>query len=230
MDLLSLIGTLTKRRGDLFSFAESLAKRAKSVENLESMMLKDSKLIVRSLRDKGIKWGEFVRTVVERTLESNLAAVFIGAKSAKPRMKMEKAWPILIGNFLPHLIRFLDATKARLDKGISPQNFDFDETDEDYADGDEDLVQGIGATWKGIYSRVTRYLASPVYSSYALGEYLVKEEQGYKEMKRTAKKDKKTCEDCRIMEKQGWQPLGSLPMPGQQCRCFDRCRCLIEYR
>jgi hypothetical protein len=38
------------------------------------------------------------------------------------------------------------------------------------------------------------------------------------------------CGDCLDYAARGWQPVGTLPVPGQACRCGSRCRCSIEYR
>jgi hypothetical protein len=38
------------------------------------------------------------------------------------------------------------------------------------------------------------------------------------------------CGDCLDYAASGWQPVGTLPVPGQACRCGSRCRCSIEYR
>lgn len=38
------------------------------------------------------------------------------------------------------------------------------------------------------------------------------------------------CEDCVGYARQGWQPLGVLPVPGERSRCNRRCRCTLERR
>lgn len=38
------------------------------------------------------------------------------------------------------------------------------------------------------------------------------------------------CEDCLDYAARGWQPAGSLPVPGQDCECGGHCRCSIVYR
>jgi hypothetical protein len=99
-----------------------------------------------------------------------------------------------------------------------------------HADSVASSPGGHGRTWPGLWSRVTRYLATPSFGWFNLGRFMVKKEQGFKEMRRLARKDKKTCQDCKDYDAQGWQPIGTLPMPGHGCRCYDRCRCSIEYR
>lgn len=247
MDLLSLIGSLTKKRGGYFSQSETLAKRAKTIDKLETIMVSESKLLVEALRDKSIRWEEYSRSLVDKTVIAALAGVYLGASLSKPRAKMEKAWPVVIGSLMPPLIKFLEETKIRIDKGIlliGQKTFEFSDFDIEEMLGDPDFnpekfeiedkeeveQAGIGRTWLGTLSRVIRYIANPAYAFFSLGEYYTKEEQGFKEMRRIARKDRKTCPDCIELEKLGWQPLGSLPMPGQKCRCYDRCRCKIDYR
>jgi len=101
MDLLSLVSTVTKRRGDYFSQAKTLARKYKSQPALEDNMLKEARAIVLALRDKQIKWEEYQRSLVDKTLISALAAVYLGAKDAQPQAKMEKAWPMIVGDMLP---------------------------------------------------------------------------------------------------------------------------------
>lgn len=38
------------------------------------------------------------------------------------------------------------------------------------------------------------------------------------------------CGDCIDYAGRGWQPLGTLPVPGQACQCAGHCRCSITYR
>lgn len=249
MDLLSLIGSLTKKRGGYFSQAEELAKRAKTIDRLERASIAESKLLVKALRDKQIRWEEYSRSLVDKTITSALAGVFLGSKDSNPGAKMEKAWPIIIGSLIPPLSKFLKETKIRIDGGVlllGKQTFEFSDLDiESWLDDpdfnpeefeikedDETDVEnrGTGRTWLGVLGRVIRYVANPAYSFFSLGEYYTKEEQGFKQMRRIARKDKKTCPDCIEFEKLGWQPLGTLPMPGQKCRCYDRCRCRMDYR
>lgn len=250
MDLLSLIGVVTKKRGGYFSQAESLAKKAKTIENLESLMGKESKTLVEALRSKQIRWEEYSRTLIDDTLVSALAGVYLGAKVSKPKQKLEKAWPTVVGSMLPPLVVFLEETKRRIDAGtllLGQSNFDFadypdypedvdlDDLDALYGDIEEPETPSegprkVGKSWLGVFSRVLRYMANPAYSFHSLGEYYVKEEQGFKEMRRIARRDKKACKDCIEFDEMGWQPIGSLPMPGQECRCYDRCRCRMDYR
>jgi hypothetical protein len=234
MDLLSAVGMATKRRGDYFQQAETLAKKVKDREDLENRMKQDSRAVVKGLRDKQIRLEEYERTLLDKTLISALAAVYLGSEGKKPYEKMEKAWPVIVGDMLTPLVAFLKETEARLEDGtlkIGDQTVDFADGDpEEIATDELQEKYGVGQTWLGVLSRVIRYLANPAYSFFDLGRYYVREEQGFKEMRRVPKLDKRTCPDCINFGSLGWQPLGTLPMPGRECQCYDHCRCSIEYR
>jgi hypothetical protein len=234
VDLLSAVGMATKRRGDYFQQAETLAKKVKNLGDLETLMKKESLVVVKGLRDKQIRWGEYERTLLDKTLISALAAVYLGSEGKKPYDKMEKAWPVVVGDMLTPLIAFLKETESRLEDGIlkiGDQTLEFDEKNpREVATNELQEKYGVGQTWPGVLARVIRYLANPAYSFFDLGRYYVREEQGYKEMRRVPKLDKRTCPDCVEFGNVGWQPLGTLPMPGRECQCYDYCRCSIEYR
>ena len=260
MDLLSLVGLVTKRRSDYISQAKDLANKYKTQPNLEEQMAKQSKLLVAGLRDRLMRWDEYERSLIDKTLTSALAAVILGVGDDKVDQKIEKAWPIIVGDMLPPLTQFLAETKEYIDNGtlrLGDQTADFADLgdDDDYdldgaVPGANDLetdlttnsnpvASGIsraknllarGKSWIGVASRVMRFIANPTYSFFNLGTYMVKQDQGYKEMRRVAYHDKKVCEDCKEYDATGWQPIGTLPMPGKGCRCFDHCRCHIEYR
>lgn len=259
MDLLSLVGQVTKRKGDFFSQAESLARKVRTQERLERKMAEDSRTLVKALRDGEIRWEEYSRSLSDKTLVSALAAVCLGSSQSEPTLIMDKAWPTIVGEMLPPLQSFLNETQAYLENGqllIGDQTHDFSSElidEEDFPDHDlfenylwdkgqvllpagESLVKPERPalkkkpSWRGIQSRVNRYLATPTYSYSALGSHLVKVSQGHKLMKRVAIHDSRTCPDCRRFGEMGWQAIGSLPLPGRECRCRDRCRCSIEYR
>ena len=254
MDLLSMVGMATKRRSDYYSQAKTLARKYKEQPTLEKRMAGESAALVKGLRDKLMRWEEYERTMLDKTLISALASVILGAKNDKADQKMEKAWPIIVGDMLPPLTKFLAETKEYIDSGVlrlGDQTLDF--TDYDLLGAvpgainlESDELGGInpeeegaleaeqsraqGKTWPSLANRVARYLATPTFSFFNLGEYMVAQDQGFKEMRRVAKHDKKTCVDCKIYGETGWAPIGELPMPGKGCRCYDRCRCYLEYR
>jgi len=254
MDLLSMVGMATKRRADYFEQARTLANKYKTQPILEERMKAESKGLTKGLRDKLMRWDEYERTMLDKTLTSALAAVALGTKNDKSNEKMEKAWPIIVGDMLPPLAKFLAETKEYIDNGtlrLGDQTVDFADYDLDGAipgainldvdeleginpeeEGITEAKQGraIGQTWAGLANRVSRYIANPVYAFFCLGEYMFAQDQGNKEMRRVARMDKRTCKDCKNYDLQGWQPIGSLPMPGKGCTCYDHCRCFIEYR
>jgi len=220
MDLLSLVAQVTKRKGDLFSQAQDLAKKTQSLNKLEEMMEGQSKEIVGNLRDGRIRWEEYERSLVEQSIISALASAILGSSDNSQRV-LDKSWPIIIGDMLPPLHTFLSQTQISLELGlIEPR-----EGDTDFEESSPKRM-----SWGGLLSRVMRYLSTPTYSFFQLGNFFNKSDQGYKEMRRIAVLDQKTCEDCKHFSSLGWQTLGSLPMPGRECRCYDRCRCRIEYR
>lgn len=253
MDLLSTIGMVTKRRSDYFEQAKTLAKRYSSQSKLEERMKEESIALVKGLRDKLMRWEEYERSLIDKTLVSALASVIVGVKDEKVNESLERAWPIIVGDMLPPLTQFLAETKTYIDNGTLRLG---DQT-QDFADGfgnvipgavdlDTDELEGIspeedgaleakqgraqGQTWGALASRVARYIATSTFAFAALGAYMLAEKIGYKEMRRVNKHDKRVCPDCKSYGEAGWQPLGELPMPGKGCRCYDRCRCSIEYR
>ena len=246
MDLLSAVGVVTKRRADYYGQAETLAKKTGSQEALEERMMKESKALVKGLRDKQLKWSEYERSLMDKTLVSALAAVYLGAKDSKPLEKMETAWPTIVGDMLPPLVKFMSETESYLNDGtlrIGDSTLEFDEIpgdvmpdsflsdDDPQLRGDEEAAQGRaqGKTWPSLAGRVARYIATATFSFFALGSFLIAQQQGNKQMRRVARHDKRTCPDCKNYDEMGWQPIGTLPMPGKGCRCYDRCRCHIEY-
>jgi hypothetical protein len=247
MDLLSAVGVVTKRRPDYYGQAETLAKKTGSQEALEERMTKESKSLVKGLRDKQLKWSEYERSLLDKTLTSALASVYLGAGNSKPRERMEAAWPSIVGDMMPPLVKFMSETEAYLNDGtlrVGDSTLEFDEIPEDvlpdsFLDdtdpkirGDIEAGQGraVGKTWPGLASRVARYLATSTFAFVALGAFMVAQDQGHKYMRRIARHDKRTCPDCKDYDSKGWQEFGSLPMPGKGCRCYDRCRCYVEYK
>jgi hypothetical protein len=254
MDLLSMVGMATKRRSDYISQAKTLARKYKEQPNLEERMKAESLGLVKGLRDKLMKWNEYERTVLDKTIVSALAACILGLKDKAINQKLEKCWPIIVGDMLPPLTKFLAETKEYIDSGVlrlGDQTVDF----ADYnllgavpgaIDLDADVLEGVnpeeegtqeatqrraqGQTWPSLANRVSRYLSTPTFAFYSLGEYMAAQDMGFKQMRRVAREDKKTCVDCKTYDQQGWVPFGEIPMPGKGCRCYDRCRCYIEYR
>lgn len=38
------------------------------------------------------------------------------------------------------------------------------------------------------------------------------------------------CQECVIYSLAGWSPIGTLPLPTQDCSCRSNCKCTVEYR
>lgn len=238
MDLLSIVGQATKKRGDYFPQAIALAKSSRTLENLEKKTKKQAKLIAKSLQSGEVRFEEYAQAMVDKTIVSALAAVYLGAGNSAPEAKLEKAWPTVIGNMLPPLVDFLNQTEIALQNGTLIVGADLVEFSEEFGFIDEEdglfefgtPPQGQKLSWRSLISRVIRYISNPGFSFFNVGEFYVRQEQGFKEMRRVPIFDRRTCKDCIRFGGMGWQPIGSLPMPGQDCRCFDNCRCQIEYR
>ena len=254
MDLLSAVGMATKRRQDYMEQAKTLAQKYKGQPQLEERMAAESTGLVKGLRDKLMRWEEYERTMLDKVLTSALASCILGLKDNLTDQKLEKCWPIIVGDMLPPLTKFLAETKEYIDSGVlrlGDQTVDFadygllgavpgaiDLTVDEIGginpeeEGVQEASQGRaqGKNWPSLADRVSRYLATPTFAFFALGEYMVAQDQGFKEMRRVARQDKKTCIDCKNYDAAGWGPIGELPMPGKGCRCYDRCRCGIEYR
>jgi len=244
-----MVGLATRQRDNYFKQAESLAKKFPDLSSLEKRMATEGKVVVKGLRDQQMKFDEYERAMVDKTIVAALAAVYLGAGDNRPKQKMETSWPLIVGNMLPPLKTFLDETKIYLDNSILKYNddsVDFAEDGEEDTDvlgpitdplleidegiSEAEKGRAVGKTWPAVYGRVNRYLSTPLYSFYYLGDFYNKKEQGYKEMRRVPRVDTRTCPDCVTFGERGWQPIGSLPLPGKDCRCWDRCRCHIEYR
>ena len=316
-----MVGLATRQRDTYFRQAERLAKQFPELSELEKRMKAEGKVIVQGLRDQQMKFEEYERALIDKTLTSALAAVYLGAGESQPKQKMERAWPEVVSQLTP-LNVFLKETKDYIDEGVlryGDDSIDFaDYSDEDYwwQDEDDDPLmmwmdipgqtgsqgqpsprsqnggaggvmsvsgqsnsrsqnsgaagvmalqsqqggtknitpeadlqpqwKGVpaeerakaetkgrrapGKTWVGLLGRVIRYIANPAYSFFELGVFMDNKQKGYRLMRRLAVEDKHTCPDCRRYDDMGWQPIGSLPMPGRGCRCYDHCRCRIEYR
>jgi hypothetical protein len=234
MDLLSLVSLATKRRSEFFSQAKTLARKYKEQPILEKRMKAESLGLVKGLRDKLMRWEEYERTVMDKTLVSALAACILGIKNDNLDRKLEKCWPIIVGDMLPPLTKFLAETKEYIDSGVlrlGDQTLDFADYDllgavPGAIDLGVDEIEGInpeeegveeasqrraqGRSWPSLAERVSRYLATPTFAFYNLGQYMVAQDQGFKEMRRVAKDDKRTCVDCRNYDAQGWLPIGEL--------------------
>lgn len=53
---------------------------------------------------------------------------------------------------------------------------------------------------------------------------------GYDEERRVLEDKVNACDDCIDYAAEGWQPIGTLPEPGDESVCLTRCRCEKEFR
>jgi hypothetical protein len=238
MDFLSHVAGLTKRKPDILKEVKNVAEETKTVEGLEKAMTKKSSSLVSAMREGKINSSEFFRAVADQLLIGSLAAVHLGSKGSKPDQTVEAEFPAAVMRLQPLSQFYVDFLHFQ-----NSENYEEEEwggvkwdTDDEYfgvegdflSDGDD--PSSPPATWGGVLNRVNRYLVTPVYGWFNRGEMRKNSRLGYKEMRRVTRKDKRVCPDCIDYEQQGWRPIGSLPSPGVECRCFDRCRCAIEYR
>jgi len=243
MDFLSYVAGLTKRKADLMKEAKKVSEDAKNMEGLEEAMAKKSSSLVSAMREGKINSSELFRSVSDNTLVSSLAAVALGSRGSKPEQTMDSEFAYAVTRLQPlsqfyvDFLHFQNSDNFEEDEYIgAPGSFDLDPSDEYFGmDPDEFVSEGDPessppASWGGVETRVNRYLVTPIYGWYNRGEIRKNQRLGYKEMRRVTRKDARVCPECVEFEQQGWKNIGSLPSPGVDCRCFDRCRCAIEYR
>lgn len=127
-----MVGLATRQRDTYFKQAEALAKKFPDLSELEGRMAAEGKVIVKGLRDKQMKFDEYERAMVDKTLTAALAAVYLGAGDNRPKHKMEVSWPSIVGNILPPLKTFLYETKIYLDNGILKYEDDSIDFADDY--------------------------------------------------------------------------------------------------
>lgn len=90
------------------------------------------------------------------------------------------------------------------------------------------LVQGGSITAAQMFARSILY-AKAGKIAFNLGNRLQQKIRGNNEERRVLG-DVEHCADCIAFEKLGWQPLGTLPMPGEKSVCGSNCYCRMEYR
>jgi len=243
MDFLSYVAGLTKRKGDLLKEAKKLAEDAKNVEGLEKQMMKKSASLTSAAREGKINLSELFRSVSDYTLMSSMAAVALGSKGSKPDKTMEDEFAYAVTRLAPlsqfqaDFTYFKNSDNYEEDDFIlPPSQYDLDPDSKYFGIPEDEFVSENAdessppASWGGVETRVSRYLVTPIYGWFTRGEIRKNIRLGYKEMRRVTQKDKRVCPECVNFEQQGWKQIGSLPSPGVDCRCYDRCRCSIEYR
>lgn len=249
MELLSYIGGLVTRRDALNYRAQELLSGRGSVEDLEKEMRERNLALVERLRREKIRFTEFQRIAADETVTAALAGMMLGNKTKQ----LKESQIAEASKSLPYLWKFFNDIQKALNTGRIESVSDYSEIDDllyvlaiedpdrydalmdtidEYPEG---LLGGdvsgaaIPATWDGVLNRLGRYLVTPIYGFSAAGEMALALTQGQTMMRRIARKDKKTCQDCIGYASQGWVPIGLLPPPGQRCACHDNCRCLVEY-
>lgn len=239
MELLTFIGQAARRKGDYIERAERLAESTGSLEKLEEEMNGRADALSRKLNAGKVTFAEFQRAAAEDTLVSSLAAVKLGY--GRDSALTDSAYAETMGA-MQYLWRFFEDIKGALSEG----KIDYGSAEQDFADAEEiedDILDeipesalsptpgaSIPASWGGLRERLKRYLVTPAYRWYNAGRMARRQEQGAREMRRVARRDRRTCRDCIEYDSAGWQPIGSLPVPGTRCRCHDRCRCVLEFR
>ena len=239
MDLLTFIGQAAKRKADYIERAEDLARDTGSLEKLEEEMTGRAEALSRKLSTGKITFAEFQRAAAEATLVASLAATHLGR--GKYTQLTDSAYAETMGQ-MQYLWKFFEDIRKGLDEG----KIEYGVEAQSFADGDEikeEILQiippsaltatpgaEIPASWEGVNTRLQRYLVTPAYRWYNAGAMARQQEMGASEMRRTAVRDKRCCRDCLDYDAAGWQPIGSLPVPGTRCQCLDRCRCRVEYR
>jgi hypothetical protein len=92
-----------------------------------------------------------------------------------------------------------------------------------------DLARGVIDADGRAVSRATMYANAAAHTFEA-----VRAEQdaaeGFNEERRILGATDAHCEQCVSYAGRGWRPIGTLPLPGQQCACISNCRCSMERR
>ena len=255
MELLTYIGQATKRKSRFEEQADDMVSEFNSVEKVEGEMTKRNKALVSRLEKGRMRFDEFQRASADGTVVSALTGVMLGDGRKSELKDQTFAYSM---KALPYLWKFHEGIKSSLQNGRLSYGGDSDGELEGLAfspskgarkalNADNELAQDVldempsrlmvpsigkstPASWEGVEERLSRYLVTPVYSWYSFGEMGRMGNVGMKQMRRVARLDKACCVDCRGYDSMGWQPIGALPVPGERCRCLDRCRCYIEYR
>ena len=255
MELLTYVGQATKRKTRFEEMADDMVSEFNSVEKVEGEMAKRNHALAARLEKGRMRFDEFQRASADGTIVSALSGVMLGDE-AQTKLKDQTFAASM--RALPYLWQFHESIKSSLNSGrltyggsdegeleglaFSPSKgarkaiYASDELVQDVLDEMPTRLmvptegKSTPATWEGVEERLSRYLVTPVYSWYSFGEMERMTRTGMKQMRRRANLDKKCCDDCRGYDSMGWQPIGSLPVPGERCRCHDRCRCIMDYR
>lgn len=91
----------------------------------------------------------------------------------------------------------------------------------------EEINQG-NLSERQIRARLGMY-ANAVWTAFHRGLEESATQAGFTEEKRVRRAGD-SCKDCIEYEAMGWQPLGTLPLPGKASICLSNCRCTKIYR
>ena len=258
MELLTYISQVAKRKPRFEERAADLAKAFPAVEELEEEMRGRTSGLIKRLSRGKMRFTEFERAAADDTITSALAGVMLGdgretslrdETFASTTRTMPYLW-----EFYREILYSLNDGKLvyvegdedppainSADPGRSPSKYaklGYGATDpevfQDMVDAMPTRQPQLGksrpASWEGVEYRLGNYLAAPVYSWYTKGQMANAQRTGFREMRRECICDKKTCRDCRAWAADGWQPIGTLPLPGDRCQCLFNCRCSLDYR
>jgi len=241
MDLLSYLGQLSRRKDTLMERAQDLLSEHKTVEKMEEEMTRRNGALVARLRENRIRFSEFQRIAADETVTASAAGLMLGLKNQKLNsVRWAEATKILV-----YLWRYFEVVEKAEKEGrlAEPKYAEWEDLDLDDIDPDDldILIDEMGddwdinsaqvpASWDGVESRLNRYTSSPIYGMAAAGTMGLNQSLGFSSMMRVCRNDKRSCEDCITWDGMGWRPIGSLPPPGQGCRCYDNCRCYVDYK
>lgn len=96
----------------------------------------------------------------------------------------------------------------------------------------EDIVAGRVPTASRLAARLRLFGQSGKLSYWAMQRRAAQQaavRQGVLPLERRRLHSRQECADCARYARMGWVTLGTLPLPTQQCRCINNCKCTIEY-
>ena len=92
-------------------------------------------------------------------------------------------------------------------------------------------VQVGAVTPAQLQARITAYAGSARSLYYQIERLNTQSSEGMTIIeRRILDPEAESCEDCIEYASQGWQPVGVLPVPGQDCECEHHCRCGLKQR
>lgn len=178
---------------------------AQAIASLTESYIEQSKesiqKITQSLLDGSLRVGEWERQVAQQLKYGHINSYLLG-RGGLARMQGDKDRNYAIaGNILKGQYQYL--------RGFS-----------------QDILAGK-LTEAQILSRMDLYIDA-FHSTYERARQESHIADGYKRERRI-RNAKESCSDCIEYAARGWQAIGSLPNPGQNCACISNCRCHKEY-